>query len=122
VSRSITIGYRRVADGPLTPIDVRPPYYLLGTQEASLQFWGLPKLKEIGIARLSELGVVDPICFIGWDMVDDLGREIEVLHEHMRELDFYPELKAQWLSHLAYCYHLLLATAPKECIPEFDIG
>src|SRR5262245_39439743 len=122
MSRSINIGYRHDSSGPETPIEVRPPYFLLGTQPTSMRFWGLPRLREIGITHLAELGVCDPVYFVGWDMLEDLGRELMLLQAHLESIEFHPELKAQWVSHLVYCYHLLLQTAPKESIPEFTIG
>jgi hypothetical protein len=122
MSRSISIGYRQQADGPETPIEVRAPYYLLGTQSTSKRFWATPKLREVGITQLAELGASDPVCFIGWDMMADLDREITLLRQHLGSIEFDPELKSQWLSHLVYCYHLLVLTAPKESAPEFTIG
>ena len=122
MSRSIGIGYRPRADAPETPIEVRPPYYLLGTQSNSMWFWAIPKLREVGIRQLAELGTTDPVYFVGWDMMADLDREITLLRQHLGSIDFDPELKAQWLSHLVYCYHLLVLTAPKESVPEFTIG
>src|SRR5690349_1360290 len=53
MSRSITIGYRDLPNGRSTPIEVRPPYFLLGGQDTSKRFWRIPKLKEIGITQLS---------------------------------------------------------------------
>ena len=51
-----------------------------------------------------------------------LGREIELLAKHLPGLDFSAEVKASWLSHLKYCYHLLIPTAPKASRPVFSIG
>jgi hypothetical protein len=122
MSRSIAIGFRSDAKCASTRIEVRPPYFLLGTQETSKRFWSIPKLKELGITQLSELGVLDPVCFIGWEMIGDLHREITLLQNNLSDIEFDPEIKAQWLSHLVYCYHLLIATAPRRSIPEFEIG
>jgi hypothetical protein len=122
MSRSISIGYRQRAGAPETPIEVRAPYYLLGTQSTSMRFWAIPRLREVGITQLTELGVTDPVYFIGWEMMADLDREITLLRQHLGSIEFDPELKAQWLSHLVHCYHLLVQTAPKESIPEFTIG
>jgi hypothetical protein len=122
MSRSISIGYRHEAGGAETPIEVRPPHYLLGTQNMSRRFWSIPRLRDIGITQLAELGVSDPVYFIGWDRMAELGREIALLQQNVEAIDFDPEIKAQWLSHLVYCYHLLVQTAPKESIPEFVIG
>jgi hypothetical protein len=122
MSRSISIGYRNEANGTETPIEVRAPYYLLGGQSTSMQFWSIPRLREVGITHLTELAVTDPVYFIGWDMMADLERELTLLQQHLESIDFYPEIKAQWLSHLVYCYYLLVQTAPKQSIPEFTIG
>lgn len=122
MSRSISIGYRNEVNGTETPIAVRAPYYLLGGQSTSMQFWSIPRLREVAITRLAELGVTDPVSFIGWEMMADLERELTLLQQHLGSIEFYPEIKAQWLSHLVYCYYLLVQTAPKESIPEFTIG
>jgi hypothetical protein len=122
MSRTIDIEYQEAGSNRATTIEIRAPYYMLGTQNNSVRFWSIPKLKEIGIARLSKLGETDPIYFTGWDMIADLGREIALLQQHLDAIEFDPELKAQWLSHLVYCYNLLIQTAPKDSIPEFSIG
>jgi hypothetical protein len=122
MSRSISIGYRHEASGAETPIEVRPPYYLLGTQDTSKRFWCIPRLREVGITQLTELGVSDPVSFIGWDMMADLRREIVLLQQNLESIEFDHEIKAQWLSHLVYCYYLLVQTVPEESIPEFTIG
>ncbi|MGC3968391.1 MAG: hypothetical protein QM775_13755 [Pirellulales bacterium] len=72
MSRSIHIGYED-SNGRKVAIDIRSPYNLLGGQEASLAFWGLPLLKEIGIERLAILGQADPVYFYGWDEMVVLG-------------------------------------------------
>ena len=79
-------------------------------------------MREIGLTRLIDLGITDPIYFIGWDMLAELRHEISLLQKHLVSIDFYPELKSQWLSHLIYCYFLLVQTAPLESVPEFIIG
>lgn len=122
MSRAISIGYKLEADGRSTHIEVRPPYFLMGTQRTSKQFWSLPRLREIGINQLTELGETDPVYFIGWEMIADLWREIALLQRHLESIDFDAELKAQWASHLVYCYFLLVQTAPKDAIPDFSIG
>src|SRR5262245_55348658 len=103
MSRSISIGYRQRAGAPETPIEVPAPYYLLGTQSTSMRFWAIPRLREGGITQLTELGVTDPVYFIGWEMMADLDREITLLRQHLGSIEFDPELKAQWLSHLVHC-------------------
>jgi hypothetical protein len=105
-----------------TPIEVRAPYYLLGTQATSKRFWGIPRLRAVGITRLCELGETDPVYFIGWDMMADLWREIAVLQQDLGNIQFDAEVKAQWACHLAYCYFLLTQTAPRESVPVFSIG
>lgn len=121
MSRSIDISYEDAA-GKDIDIEIRPPYYLLGTQHTSLKFWSIPRLKEIGIERLTILGETDPVYFGGWDDMTVLSQEIELLAKHLESIDFYPETKAEWLSHLTFCYHLLIASTPKECIPKLGIG
>ena len=122
MSRDINIGYRFADDGPETAIEVRAPYFLLGTQRTSMAFWSLPRLWEVGITQLTELGVSDPVYFAGWDMMADLRREIGLLQEHLPGIDFDPDLKAWFLAHLVYCYSLLVLTAPPESTPVLTIG
>jgi hypothetical protein len=122
VSRSVDVGYRAEPGGPLTWIEVRAPYYLLGTQRPSMEFWGLRRLREIGVTRLAELGVTDPVCFSGWDGLAELGREIALLQEHLRSIPFHPEPLASWLSHLVYCHSLVSLVTPEGGIPELWIG
>lgn len=50
MSRSIDISYEDAA-GKDTDIEIHPPYYLLGTQQTSLKFSSIARLKEIGIER-----------------------------------------------------------------------
>jgi hypothetical protein len=121
MSRSISIGYQDSA-GVRASIEIRAPYYLLGTQQTSLAFWSIPRLKEIGIDRLTILGETDPIGYWGWDDMGELRRELALLAEHLPSIDFYPEVKASCLAHLTYCYHLLVATTPKDSRPEMTIG
>jgi hypothetical protein len=121
MSRSIDISYED-ATGKGVDIEIRPPYYLLGTQRSSLKFWGIPRLKEIGIERLTILGQTDPVYFWGWEDMAVLGRELELLARHLESVDSHPETKAQWLSHLTYCYHLLIASTPGNCTPKLGIG
>ena len=122
MSRSISISYRDEATGLDTAIDVSSPYDLLGGQRSSMAFWSIPRIKEVGIERLSELGVTDPVIFFGWNDLALLKREIALLAEHLPSIDFHVETKCAWLSHLAYCYHLLDETAPKAATPVFMIG
>jgi hypothetical protein len=121
MSRSIDISYEDAA-GKDVDIEIRTPYYLLGTQQTSLRFWSISRLKEIGIERLTILGEADPVYFWGWDDMAVLGHEIELLAKHLESVDFCPETKAAWLSHLTYCYHLLVASTPKDCTPRLGIG
>lgn len=121
MSRKIRIGYRLWGDTETT-IKIRPPYDMLGGENNNIKFWSIPRLKDLGITYLSELGVTAPVYFVGWEMIESLGREIALLHQHLDTISFEPaELKAQMLSHLAYCYHLLLLEAPKESEPRFSV-
>lgn len=122
MSRSIAISCREPNTGIDLRIDVLPPYHLFGTQGASVRFWGLPRIAEIGIERLAQLGVSDPVFFYGWEEMPLLEREIGLLREHLASIDFPVDAKAQWLSHLTYCYHLLVETAPKDSTPCLTIG
>lgn len=122
MSREVNIGYRITPDGPETAIEVRAPYFLLGTQRTSMAFWSLSRLREVGITQLTELGVSDPVYFVGWDMMADLRREIGLLQEHLPEIDFDPDIKAWFLAHLVYCYSLLVFTAPPGSTPVLTIG
>ena len=121
MSRDIHISYEDAA-GHDVSIDIRAPYFLFGCQQTSLRFWSIPGLQEIGIDRLTYLGKGDPVGFYGWDDLALLGREIDLLGKHLSTIDFNPELKATWLSHLTYCYHLLIETAPKDSRPIVSIG
>ena len=60
--------------------------------------------------------------FVGWDMLADLRREIDLLNLNLASIDFDSDLKASWLAHLFYCYHLLVLTAPKDSTPVLTIG
>ena len=121
MSRSIDISYED-ASGKDVDIEIRAPYFLLGTQQTSLKFWSMARLREIGIERLTILGEADPVYFWGWEEMAVLGREIDLLAKHLESIDFYPETKAEWLSHLTFCYHLLIASTPRECTPKLGIG
>lgn len=122
MSRQIDIGYRYGDNGPETDIEIRAPYFLLGTQSTSMRFWSLPQLRKLGITQLAELGVSDPVYFVGWDMLADLRREIGLLQDHLADIEFDPDIKASWLAHLVYCYSLLVLTAPKDSTPVFTVG
>lgn len=122
MSRSIAISCREPNTGIDLSIEVRSPYDLFGTQEPSMRFWSLPRITEIGIERLARLGVSDPVIFFGWEEMPILEREIELLRRNLASIDFPVEAKARWLSHLTYCYHLLVETAPKDSTPCLSIG
>ena len=122
MSRSITIGYQLERGGETTYVEIQSPYDLFGTQNASLKFWSLPLWESIGVTRLGQLGHSDPIFFYGWEMMDNLADEIRLIHDHASRLDSCPEEIARNIAHLAYCYHLLRATAPSEAIPCLTIG
>lgn len=122
MSREISIGYQLSQEGPQTDIEVPAPYFLLGTQRTSMRFWSLPQLREIGLTRLVELGVSDPVYFVGWEGLADLEREIDLLQKHVADIDCDTDTLASWLSHLVYCYALLVRTAPRDSTPILTIG
>lgn len=122
MARQISIGYRESAARPSIDIEVSAPYFLFGTLRSSERFWSLSLWKEIGVERLADLGELDPIYFIGWEMMADLDREIRLVRDHLAKVDFFPEPKARWLAHLAYCHMLLVCTAPPSSIPQLVIG
>jgi len=122
MSRSISIGYMESPGGPQVSIEISAPYYLLGTQQTSLQFWSLPIWERIGVKQLAALGRTDPVYFWGWEMMDELAEELRLYQEHLAEIEFQPEVKAAWLAHLIYCYSLLVSQTPRDSIPELVIG
>jgi hypothetical protein len=87
-----------------------------------MRFWSIPKLNEIGIKRLTELGVSDPVYYFGWGEIAQLERELLSLQRNLAAIDFDAEIKAEWLSHLIYCFELLILTAPTDSTPVFGIG
>jgi hypothetical protein len=83
MSRSISISYRDDGTGADTSIQIRSPYDVLGTQRSSMAFWSIPRIKEVGIERLAELGVTDPVYFFGWEEMALLDREITLLRHRL---------------------------------------
>jgi hypothetical protein len=122
MSRSISISYRDLASGRDIDIEVGGNWKLFGCQQSSIHFWSLPRIREIGIVRLAELGVCDPVMFFGWEDLARLRREINLLDANLASIDFPLEGKASWLCNLIYCYHALAEAAPKESEPWFIIG
>ena len=120
MSRSISIGYRKNGRG--FEIEVSNPYFLLGGQDSSKQFWSIPRLKEVGISNLTVLGDSDPVDFEGWGKLADLSYELDLLQMHLESIPFHTETKTQWLTHFTHCYYLLIQTAPRDSIPVFSIG
>lgn len=121
MSRNIHIGYEDT-EGKDVPIEISPPYFLLGGQMSSLRFWSIPRLEEVGIERLTILGETDPVYFLGWDDMALLGRELDLLAKHLESVDHHPVIKAETLSHLTYCYQLLIGSTPRGCTPKLGIG
>ncbi|HEY1191613.1 MAG TPA: hypothetical protein VGE74_28530 [Gemmata sp.] len=78
--------------------------------------------REIGAVRLVDLGVTDPVYFVGWDGMAELGREIGLLRTHLRSIEYQPEMVARWPAHLVYCHRLLSLATPGEGIPDLCIG
>jgi hypothetical protein len=119
VSRRIDIGYRPESGGALTPVEVQAPYYLLGTQRLSMEFWSRPRLGEMGLTRLTDLGVTDPVYFVGWDDLAELRREIALLQHHLRSIAFHPEPLAGcriWSTATACCRWSPRRGASRSCV------
>ena len=122
MSRSISIAYQLEPGGDAIEIEIRPPYYLLGTQRTSKLFWSLPIWEAIGVTRLAELGTTDPVYFYGWEMMEVLSAELTLMHKNASLAEFDHDIFATYLSHLIYCHHLLTSTAPLDTIPQLSIG
>src|SRR5579862_9112858 len=105
MSRSIHIGYYASDTKAYTNIEVQPPYCLLGSQTGSMAFWKIPQIKQIGIESLLILGESEPVSFMGRDQMAELHHELLLLEQNLESIDYSPEWKAKWLSHLFYCYH-----------------
>ena len=120
MSRSISVSYKS-ADGRDNDVDVRHND-LLGTQETSKAFWRLPVHKKLGIERLSQLAITDPVWFKGWGELAVLEREVTRLEQNIDSIPFPSEPKSRWIRNLRLCLDLLKASAPPDSIPEFMIG
>jgi hypothetical protein len=122
MSRSIDIEFKDPISGATTVLEIRNPYSLFGTQQSSKTFWSLPEIEKLGIKRLTELGHLDPIYFQGWEDLALLRSEIDIIIKNIDAIPFRSELKAEWLSHLVYCYALLVQSAPNNSVPRLTIG
>lgn len=60
-----------------------------------MAFWSLPRIKAVGIERLAELGVLDPVYFTGWEDMALLERELELLRRHLASIDFHVETRSR---------------------------
>ena len=76
----------------------------------------------MGITRLAELGVTDPVIFWGWDDLAKLRQELRLLDDQLASIEFDLATKALWLGNLIHCDHLLAETAPLDSTPIFVIG
>lgn len=54
MSRTIDISYQSENGEKETEIPMPAPYYILGSQSLSEEFWSLPQLSEIGLTRLND--------------------------------------------------------------------
>ncbi len=120
MSRSISIWYT-TAQVNLLMMEVGNRD-VLGTQDASMEFWRLPVHRTIGVERLAELGITDPVWFKGWDDLRILEKEVAALEAHRDDIPFDDELKGRWIRHLRSCLELLKKVAPADSVPEFMIG
>lgn len=87
-----------------------------------MAFWQLPIHQTLGIERLSQLGVTDPVWFKGWDDLLILEKEVAILEAHLDRIPFSDELKTRWIKNLRVCLDLLKSSAPRDSVPEFMIG
>jgi hypothetical protein len=121
LSRAISIGYEVQGSGRVS-IDTPGSMDVLGGQRSSMRFWALPRLREAGIERLTILGETDPVIFWGWEDMNVLRRELDLLEQVLPSLDFDDACKKEWMQRLRYCYDLLIKTAPPHSAPTFMIG
>ena len=77
---------------------------------------------SLGVKRLAELGITDPVWFKGWDDLGILEKEVATLERYIDDIPFYEELKSRWIGNLRICLDLLKKEAPTDSIPEFMIG
>ena len=122
MGRSLSIGCRTAEDAPITSIEIMESYDTLGTHRSSIYFWGIPRLREVGLTRLSVSGETDPVWFNGWDEIFVLGRESELLRWNLRDIDCDPFTKARHVANLTVCYYLLGESGPAGAEPTFTIG
>ena len=120
MSRSISIWFTE-ANGQEVDIDMGSNE-LLGGQHTSKNFWKLEVFEEIGVTRLRDLGVTDPVWFIGWEDINVLESEIILIETNKDKIPFHQEIKDRWISNLRICLNSLKEKAPRDSIPEFMIG
>jgi hypothetical protein len=53
-----------------------------------MAFRSIPRIGELGIERLSELGVTEPVNFFVWEDAALLNREMTLLARHLPSIDF----------------------------------
>ncbi len=87
-----------------------------------MEFWRLPIHMTLGVKRLAELGISDPVWFKGWEDLAILEKEVVALETHIDEIPFHEEPKRQWIRNLRACLDLLKNEAPTDSTPEFMIG
>lgn len=118
----IAMWYRDASAGNDVRVDILYPYSTLGGISDSMQFWGIPRIRQIGIEQLAELGKWSPIFIREWAGLHQLGRELALLSQHFDSIEYGPKDKVAWLANLTYCYHLLREVAPKDSVPTIMIG
>lgn len=120
MSRSISAYYENISR---TSIDISVGNRdLLGTQRSSMEFWGLPVIKDLDINLLAKLSITDPVVICGWDELNKLDNEIRTLEDNIERIGFDEELKIRWVSNLRYCLDKLKTECPDECVPKIMIG
>jgi hypothetical protein len=118
----IAIYYRDASTGQNVSIEVPHCYSTLGSLLASKEFWSIPKIVDVGIELLAELGKWSSIFIEGWEKLGRLGREIALLAAHSATIDYDPQAKASWFANLTFCHLLLIETAPRDSTPVMMLG
>lgn len=95
---------------------------MLGTQAASMKFWALPILKELGLVELTKLAFTDPITFQGHQDIKRLEKELNILEKNKSQIPFHTESKERWIRNLRIALDKLQSASSGKRVPHFMIG